>query len=79
MKKTALVLLTVSVLGFGVGATSAYAGPAAYDGYAIAYEVPVDTGRDVSAVAVSLVNSRCQHRRVAGPGVIYRRARSYWW
>jgi hypothetical protein len=79
MKKTALVLLTVSVLGFGVGATSAYAGPAAYDGYAIAYEVPVDTGRDVSAVAVSLVNSRFQHRRVAGPGVIYRRARAYWW
>ena len=79
MKKTALVLLTVSVLGFGVGATSAYAGPTAYDGYSIAYEVPVDTGRDVTAVRVDLVNSRFQHRRVAGPGVIYRRARFYWW
>jgi hypothetical protein len=79
MKKTALVLLTASVFGFGVGATSANAGPTAYDGYAIAYEVPVDTGRDVTAVRVDLVNSRFQHRRVAGPGVIYRRARFYWW
>ncbi|WP_156918303.1 hypothetical protein [Bradyrhizobium sp. Cp5.3] len=45
----------------------------AYDSYAFAYEYPVYTGSNVTAIAVDLVNSRFRHRRVVGPGVVYHR------
>ena len=49
-------------------------GPLAYDSYAFAYEYPIYTGRQVTAVAVELANSRFRHRPVAGPGVAYYRS-----
>jgi hypothetical protein len=106
MKRTARVLLAVSILGFSAVATSGsalaggalgdtgglptpqypwgfgygYAHPA-YDSYVFAYEYPVYTGHDVTAIAVDLVNSRFRHRRVVGPGVVYYRSKypnPYW-
>lgn len=93
MKRTARVLLTLSILGFSAvnitgsaladdtlrGATPQYRwgfygyAPTAYDSY-FAYEYPVYAGRDVTAIAVDLVNSRFRHRRVTGPGVVYHRS-----
>ena len=77
MKTTARVLLTVSILGLGFGHASA----APYGSIAFSYEYPVATGRDVTAVAVDLVNSRFRHQRVTGPGVIYRHSSVpyYYW
>jgi hypothetical protein len=46
--------------------------PLAYDSY-FAYEYPVYTGSDVTAIAVDLFNSRFRYRRVVGPGVVYYR------
>ena len=46
-------------------------GPSAYDSYVFACQYPVYTGRQVTAVAVELSNSRFRHRRVAGPGVAW--------
>ena len=46
-------------------------GPSAYDSYVFAYQYPVYTGGQVTAVAVDLSNSRFRHRRVAGPGVAW--------
>ena len=85
MKRTARALATAATLGLIGGlAPPAYAwdgyygnGPAyygdlAYDGY-FAYEYPVYTGGDVTAIAVDLFNNRFRHRRVVGPGVVYHR------
>ena len=47
--------------------------PRAYDSYGFAYEYPVYTGSDVTAISVDLINSRFRHRRVTGPGVVYYR------
>ena len=45
--------------------------PSAYDSYAFAYQYPVYTGGQVTAIAVDLANYRFRHRRVAGPGVAW--------
>ena len=81
MKSAARVLLAVSLLGLGAvsmpGSSAQAAG--AWTGYSVFThgEYPVYTGRDVTAIAVDLVNSRFLHRRVVGPGVVYPRNR-YW-
>ena len=76
MKTTARVILAASILGLGFGHASA----APYGSEAFSYQYPVATGRDVTAVAVDLVNSRFRRQRVTGPGVIYRRsAVPYYW
>ena len=81
MKKTARVLLAVSMLGM-IAVTSGSSARA--DGIRSGYSVftwgeyPVYAGRDVTAIGVYLVNSRFRHRRVAGPGVTYPRS-PYWW
>jgi hypothetical protein len=77
MKMTACALLAISILGLGL--TQTKADPIVYDSYAIRYENPVYTGRDVTAVAVDFVNSHFRHRRVAGPGVIYHRSFYWYW
>ncbi|MCC8939148.1 hypothetical protein H8A99_22395 [Bradyrhizobium sp. Arg68] len=59
--------------GFGYGS------PPTYDGYLFSNGYPVYTGRDVTAIAVDLVNARFRHRRVVGPGVIYSQPNPYWW
>ena len=43
----------------------------AYDSYAFAYQYPLYTGGQVTAVAVHLCNSRFRHRQVVGPGVAW--------
>lgn len=48
--------------------------PRAYDSYSFAYDYPVYTGSDVTAISVDLIDSRFRHRRVAGPGVVYYRS-----
>jgi hypothetical protein len=82
MKRTVRVLLAVSMLGLSAVATSGSSALADVPrtGYSVfAYgEYPVAAGRDVTAVAVYLVNSRFRHRRVAGPGVVWTR-NPYWW
>ncbi|HKU07478.1 MAG TPA: hypothetical protein VJR30_15520 [Bradyrhizobium sp.] len=67
---------TGAVYGYygGGPAYSGVYGPLAYDSYALAFEYPIYTGREVTAVAVEMVNSRFFHRRVAGPGVAYYRS-----
>lgn len=75
MKVTACALLAVSMLGLGL--TQTKADPIVYDSYAMRYEIPAYTGRDVTAVAVDFINSRFRHRRATGPGVIYHR--SFYW
>jgi hypothetical protein len=45
--------------------------PSAYDSYVFAYQYPIYTGRQVTAIAVDLSSSRFRHRRVAGPGVAW--------
>ena len=83
MKRTARALAMAATLGLvGVLAPPAYAwgpgyygyGPVAYGGYISPYECFTYTGRDVTAIAVDLVNGRFVHRRVVGPGVIWHRA-----
>jgi hypothetical protein len=82
MNRTARALLTVAV--FGLGSVVASGSPASAgdlrSGYSVFSfgEYPVYTGREVSATAVYLVNSRFLHRRVVGPGVVYHPKR-YWW
>jgi hypothetical protein len=48
--------------------------PLAYDSYVFSYEYPVFSGKQVTAVAVELANSRFRHRRVVGPGVAWYRS-----
>lgn len=48
--------------------------PLAYDSYALAHQYPVYTGRQVTAIAVEMSNSRFRHRPVVGPGVAYYRS-----
>lgn len=47
-------------------------GPLAYDD-PFSYQYPIFTGRQVTATAVEMVNSRFRHRRVVGPGVAWYR------
>jgi hypothetical protein len=71
MNRTARVLVASAILGFSAVATSGSAQAALYDSYIFAYEYPVYTGGNVTAIAVDFVNSRFRHRRVTGPGVVY--------
>jgi hypothetical protein len=73
MKRIAQVLLATAILGFSAIATSGSASAAVYDSYIFAYEYPVYTGGNVTAIAVDFINSRFVHRRVTGPGVVYHR------
>ena len=66
MRRAVYALLAVSMFGLGVGHASA----APYDSNVFANQYPVATGRDVTATAVDLVNSRCHRRRVAGTRVV---------
>ena len=75
MRRAALALLAVSMFSLGAG----HACAAPYDSNVFADQYPVATGRDVTATAVDLVNSRFRHRRVIGPGVIWRRSHPGWW
>ena len=75
MRRAVLALLAVSMFGLGVGQACA----APYDSNVFANEYPVATGREVTATAVDLVNSRFRHRRVTGPGVIWQRRHPGWW
>lgn len=74
MRRAARALLAVSMFGLGVGHASA----TPYDSNVFANQSPVATGRDVTATAVDLVNSRFRHRRVTEPGVIWRRSHPGW-
>ena len=79
MKWTVRILLTVSMLSaVAASAPPAFAEAGRYTVFAFG-EYPVPAGRDVTAIAVDLVNSRFRHRRVTGPGVVYGRNSYYWW
>jgi hypothetical protein len=75
MRRAALALVAVSMFSLGAG----HACAAPYDSNVFANQDPVATGRDVTATAVDLVNSRFYRRRVTGPGVIWRRSHPGWW
>ena len=75
MRRAVYALLAVSMFGLGAGHASA----APYDGNVFAYQHPVATGRDVTATAVDLVNSRFRRQRVMAPGVIWQRRHPGWW
>ena len=63
--------------GYGYSGNGPYYGeyaPVAYDSYVFAYQYPIYTGRQVTATAVELFNSRFRQRRVVGPGVAWYRS-----